>query len=75
MKRKYVIAPYGNTVAMYENDDFRLVKYKRTDIIQGDFEKTKSVKGTVNGLEIGIFHGNNGTKYIIFIDHSAKAVI
>jgi hypothetical protein len=44
MKKKYVIAPYCNTYGMYEDDDFRLEKYKEKEIIQGKFQKTNTVK-------------------------------
>lgn len=72
MKKQYIIAPYGDTIAMYEADDSRLKNY--TDTTTGTFERTKSVVGTVNGHEVGIFHGDNGAKYTIFTDHTAKII-
>lgn len=67
--KEYVIAPYMNTYAMYEIDDFRLknLPFK----LSGKFRKTSEFKGFRNGYEIGIFECDNGTKYIIFTDHSA----
>ena len=73
MSKNYVIAPYMNTYGMYESDDFRLKK--QTEIIQGKFNKDKSIRGYFNGCEIGIFYGDNGKEYIVFTDHSAKLKI
>ena len=70
MKKQYVIAPYMKGQAMYEADDWRLEKY--ADTVKGEFEKTKSVKGTVNGFEIGIFQGENGEKFVVFTDHTVR---
>ena len=72
MRKKYVIAPYCNTYGMYEDDDFRLEKYKEKEIIQGKFQKTNTVKGNFNGREIGVFYGDNGKDYLVFTDHSAR---
>ena len=70
---KYFIAPYGNTFAMYEADDFRLndVTFK----LSGKFIKTEEFKGYHNGYEIGIFECDNGHHYLIFTDHSAIQLI
>ena len=42
-KKEYVIAPYQNTFAMYESDDFRLKD--KSIILTGNFRKTDEVKG------------------------------
>ena len=69
----YVIAPYNNTFAMYEHDDFRI---KGMDnVLSGKFKKTDEVKGLRNGYEIGLFECDNGTNYIIFTDHTAIQLI
>ena len=70
MKKEYVIAPYGDCIAMYESNDFRLKEVK--DIVHGSFKKTSEVKGVFNGFEIGLFYGNNNIQYLIFTDYSAK---
>lgn len=54
---------------MYEADDFRL---KGKGSIGGKFTRDKSVKGSVNGHEIGIFTADDNTSYLIFKDHSAR---
>lgn len=68
----YVIAPYSNSIAMYETDDFRLKNKNQEDIIKGFFTKNISVKDQVNGFEIGIFLSTDGDRYVIFEDFSAK---
>lgn len=69
---KYVIAPYIKGLAMYEPDDFRLKEKRPEDIKQGTYSKTNSLNRVFNGHEIGIFNANDGTKYVIFTDHSVK---
>lgn len=71
--KEYVIAPYGNTFAMYESTDFRLKGFDT--IFTGKFRKTNEVKGLRNGYEIGLFECDNGSKYIVFTDHSAIQLI
>ncbi|MGF7535186.1 hypothetical protein AAGG74_16150 [Bacillus mexicanus] len=68
----YVIAPYSNSIAMYESDDFRLKKKNHKDIITGYFKKHNLVKDQFNGFEIGIFLSTDGDRYVIFEDFSAK---
>ena len=72
-RKEYVIAPYQNTFAMYESDDFRL--NDESMILTGKFRKTDEVKGLRNGYEIGLFQCDNGTQYIVFTDHSAIQLI
>jgi hypothetical protein len=68
----HVIAPYGKYVAMYELNDFRLQKMHPSDVHDGIFKRDKNVIGWQNGQEIGLFHADNGKKYVVFSDHSAK---
>ena len=68
--KNYVIAPYDTGVAMYEATDFRVVDSEFA--IAGKFERTPKVKGMFNGREIGVFTTNNGNKYLVFTDHSAR---
>lgn len=73
MTKEYVIAPYGNTFAMYESNDFRV---KGSDnVLTGKFKRTKEVKGLHNGYEIGLFECTNGHEYLIFYDHSAIQLV
>ncbi len=73
MQKNYVIAPYESgeykTLAMYKKDDFRVSSISNK--ITGVYEKTPVVKGTQNGREVGIFHGDNHKDYLVFSDYSA----
>ena len=71
--KEYVIAPYGNTFAMYEVNDFRLKGV--SNIQTGKFRKTSEVKGLHNGYEVGLFECDNGRSYIVFTDHTVLQVI
>ena len=71
-KKSYVIAPYGNTWAMYESDDFRLRDL--LPILKGTFTKSNTYKGTFNGGEIGYFDTAVGDRFIVFCDHSATQI-
>lgn len=71
-KKSYVIAPYGNTWAMYETSDFRLTEL--SPVLNGSYTKSNKYKGTVNGGEIGYFDTILGDRFIVFYDHSATQI-
>jgi len=71
--REYVIAPYNNTFAMYEINDYRLKTL--TFSLSGKFRKTNEFKEYHNGREIGIFECDNGHNYLIFNDYSAIQIL
>ena len=70
MTKKYRVAKYTEkSMGMFESDDFRLTN---KESFAGTFKRDKSVKGIFNGQEKGIFEADNGVKYLVFSDHSAR---
>lgn len=72
-RKNYIVAPYSNTWAMYESNDFRLLNLSPQ--FKGTFSKTDKHKGRVNGYEIGEFVTDSGDKFVIFTDHSAIKIL